>query len=58
MIQDDVEQLKQAIISSHHSNCPARTTPSPRKVPWRNKKLSGLRAKTRRLFNIANRTEH
>jgi hypothetical protein len=25
-------------------------------VPWRNKKLSGLRAKTRKLFNAAKRT--
>ncbi|XP_033606262.1 uncharacterized protein LOC117282093 [Cryptotermes secundus] len=34
-------------------NCPARTTREPRRVPWRNKQLSGLRTKTRRLFNTA-----
>jgi hypothetical protein len=36
--------------------CPAKTTRSPRTTPWWSKKLSGLRAKTRRLFNIAKRT--
>jgi hypothetical protein len=43
---------------SYNNNCPARTTHSSRKVPWWNKKLSGLRAKTRRLFNAAKRTGH
>jgi hypothetical protein len=51
-----VGQLKQAIISSYYQNCPAKTTRSPRMFPWWNKKLSGLRAKTRKLFNIAKRT--
>jgi hypothetical protein len=51
-----VDQLQQAIILSVHNNCQAKTTCSPRTVPWWNKKLSGLRAKTRRLFNVARRT--
>jgi hypothetical protein len=51
-----VDQLQRAIILSYHNNCQAKTTHSPRTVPWWNKKLSGLRAKTRRLFNEAKRT--
>jgi hypothetical protein len=47
-----VEQLQRAIILFYH-NCQAKNTHSP---PWWNKKLSGLRAKTRRLFNVAKRT--
>jgi hypothetical protein len=53
-----VDQLQQAIISSHHNNFPAKTTGSPRKVPGWNKKLSGLTAKTRRPFNTGKRTCH
>jgi hypothetical protein len=52
------DQLNQAIILSYHSSCPARTTHSPRKVLWWNKRLSGLRAETRILFNVAKRTGH
>jgi hypothetical protein len=37
---------------AYHNNCQAKTTCSPRTAPWWNKKLSGLRAKTR-LFNVA-----
>jgi hypothetical protein len=48
--------MKWAIIVSYYQNCQAKTTRSPRKVPWWNKKLSGLRVKTRKLFNIAKRT--
>jgi hypothetical protein len=59
MIRDtdrSADQLQQAIILSYYHNCLAKTTRSPRTAPWWNKKLSGLRAKTRRLFNIAKRT--
>jgi hypothetical protein len=52
------DQLQRAIILSYHNNCQAKTTRSPRTVPGWNKKLSGLRAKTRRLFNVAKRTGH
>jgi hypothetical protein len=41
---------------SYYQYFPAKTTCSPRLVSWWNKKLSGLRAKTRKLFNIAKRT--
>jgi hypothetical protein len=51
-----VNQFQRAIILSYYQNCPAKTTRSPRMVPWWKKKLSGLRAKTRKLFNIAKRT--
>jgi hypothetical protein len=51
-----VDQLQQAIIMSCH-NCIAKTTHSPRKAPWLNKMVSGLRARTRRLLNIAKRTD-
>jgi hypothetical protein len=50
-IDQSVDQLQQAIISSYYLNCPAKTT-----TPWWNKKLSGLRAKTRKLFNTAERS--
>jgi hypothetical protein len=50
------DQMQRAIILSYHNNCQAKTTRSPRAAPWWNKKLSGLRAKTRRLFNVARRT--
>jgi hypothetical protein len=49
------DQLQWAIISSYYHDCPAKTTRSPRMTPWWNKKLSGLRAKIRRLINIAKR---
>jgi hypothetical protein len=52
-----VDQLQQVIILFYHNNFLVKTTHSPKKVPWWNKKLSWLRAKTRRLFNIA-RTGH
>jgi hypothetical protein len=58
MIKDtdrSVNQLQLAIILSYYQNCPAKTTCSPRMAPWWNK-LSELRAKTRKLFNIAKRT--
>jgi hypothetical protein len=42
-----VDQLQQAIILSYCNNCPAKTTLSPKMVPW---------WKTRRLFNIGKRT--
>jgi hypothetical protein len=51
-------QLQRAIISSYYRSCPAKTTRAPETTPLRNKKLSGLRAKTRKLFNIAKSTEH
>jgi hypothetical protein len=51
-----VDQLQWAIISSYYRNFPAKTTRPPETTPWWNKKLSGLRAKTRELFNIAKRT--
>jgi hypothetical protein len=51
-----VDQLQRAIILSCHNNCQAETTRSPMTAPWWNKKMSGLRAKTRRLFNVARRT--
>jgi hypothetical protein len=51
-----VDQLRQAINMSYYHNCPVKTTHSPRMAPSWNKKLSGLRAKTRMLFNIAKRT--
>jgi hypothetical protein len=49
MIKDidrSVDQMQQAIISSYYQNCPAKTARSPG-TTWWNKKLSGLRAKTR-----------
>jgi hypothetical protein len=55
MIRDtdrSIDQLQQAIILSYYLNCRAKTTRSPRTAPWWNKKLSGLRAKTRKLFII------
>jgi hypothetical protein len=59
MIRDKylvADQLQQALITSYHNNCPAKTTRSARKAPWWNKNLSGLGAKARRIFNIAKRT--
>jgi hypothetical protein len=59
MIKDidrSVDQLQWVIISSYYHNCPAKTTSIPGKTPWWNKKLSGFRAKTRKLLNIAKRT--
>jgi hypothetical protein len=50
------DQLQRAIVLSYYQNCPAKTTHSPWMVPWWNKKLSGLSAETRKLFNIAKRT--
>jgi hypothetical protein len=55
-IDQSVDQLQWAIILSCYQNCPDKTTRSPRMVPWWNKELSGLRAKTRELFNTAKRT--
>jgi hypothetical protein len=55
-INRSVDQLQRAIILSYYQNYSAETTRSPRMVPWWNKKLSGLRAKTRKLFNITKRT--
>jgi hypothetical protein len=55
-IDRSVDQLQRAINLSYYQNCPVKTTRSPRMVPWWNKKLIGLRAKTRELFNIAKRT--
>jgi hypothetical protein len=55
-IDGSVDQLQRAIISSYHRNCPAKTTRPPGTVPWWNKKLSGLRAKVRKQFNVAKRT--
>jgi hypothetical protein len=51
------DQLRQVIIT-FYNNCSVRTTRSPKTVPWWNKKLSGLRAKTTWLFNVAKRTGH
>jgi hypothetical protein len=51
-VDRSVDQLQRAIISSYYHSCPAKTTRSPTTTPWWNKKPSGLRAKTRRLFNI------
>jgi hypothetical protein len=55
-IDRSVVQLQPAIILSYYHNCPAKTTRLPRNAPWWNKKLSGLRAKTRKLFTTAERT--
>jgi hypothetical protein len=55
-IDGSVDQLQRAIISSYYRNCPAETTRPPGTAPWWNKEPSGLRAKTRKLFNIAKRT--
>jgi hypothetical protein len=55
-IDGSVDQLQRAIISSYYRNCPAKTTRLPGTAPEWNKKLSELRAKTRKLFNIAKRT--
>jgi hypothetical protein len=51
-----VDQLQQVIILSNYQNCPAHTTSSPRTAPRWNKKLSGLKVKTKKLFNTAKRT--
>jgi hypothetical protein len=51
-----VDLVQQVILSSYHKYCPARMGLSPRKVPWRNKELSRLKASTRRLFNKAKKT--
>ena len=51
-----VDQLQHAILSSYHQNCPTKPACSSRLVPWWNHELSRLRAKTRRLFNLAKRT--
>jgi hypothetical protein len=50
-----VDQLQQTTMS-YQNNCPIKATHSPRKAPWWDRKLSGLRAKTRWLFNVAKRT--
>jgi hypothetical protein len=50
------DKLHRAIVVSYYQNCPAQTTRSTRRVHWRNKKLSGLRVKVRKLFNIATKT--
>jgi hypothetical protein len=50
-VDRSVDQMQRAIISSYYHSCPAKTTHSPRMTPWWNEKLSGLRAKVRRLFN-------
>jgi hypothetical protein len=58
MIKDtdqSIDQLQWTIILSHYHNFPAKTTHSPWTTSWWNKKLSGLRAKTWKLFNIAKR---
>jgi hypothetical protein len=55
-IDGSVDQLQRAIILSYYHNCPAKTTRSPRNAPWWNNTLSGPRAKTRKLFNVAKRT--
>jgi hypothetical protein len=55
-IDRSVDQLQRAIILSYYHNCPAKTTRSPRNAPWWNKELSGLRGKSRKLFNTAKRT--
>jgi hypothetical protein len=55
-IDRSVDQLQRVIVSSFHRNCPAKTTRSPRNTPWWTKQLSGLRTKSRRLFNTAKRT--
>jgi hypothetical protein len=55
-IDQSVDQLQQAIILFYYYNCPVKNTRSPWIPPWWNKKLSGIRAKTRKLFNIAKRT--
>jgi hypothetical protein len=55
-MDQSVDQLLQAIILSYCHNCPAKTTHSAGTAPWWIKKLSGLRAKTRKLFNIVKRT--
>jgi hypothetical protein len=50
------DQLQRAISLSYYHNYQAKTTCSPRTTPWWNKKFSGLRTKTRRLFNKVKRT--
>jgi hypothetical protein len=55
-IDRSVDQLQRAIILFYYHNCPAKTTRSPRNAPWWNNTLSGLRVKTRKLFNVVKRT--
>jgi hypothetical protein len=55
-IDRSVDQLQRAITLSYYDNCPVKTTRSPGNAPWWNNTLSGLRAKTRKLFNVAKRT--
>jgi hypothetical protein len=59
MIKDvdgTADQLQRAIISFCCPNCLAKTVCTPRYAPWWNNKLSELRAKARRLINLAKRT--
>jgi hypothetical protein len=42
-IDRSIDQMQRAIVVSYYQNCPAKITRSPRRVPWWNKKLSGLR---------------
>jgi hypothetical protein len=51
-----VDQLQQAVIF-FHNNCPTKRSRSPRKVFSWNKKLGGLRAKTKP-FSVAKRVGH
>jgi hypothetical protein len=46
-----VDLVQQDTLSSYHQNCPAMVALSPRRAPWWSKKLSCLKASTRRLFN-------
>jgi hypothetical protein len=52
-----LDQLQRSIISFYYHNCPAKTTSSSGTTPWWNKKMSGLRPKTRKLFNIAKKKQ-
>jgi hypothetical protein len=55
-IAQSADLLLQAIILSYYQKCPAKAIHSPRMAPWWNKKLNGLRAKTKKLFNTAKGT--
>jgi hypothetical protein len=47
-----VDSVEQATLFCHQ-NCPAKMAFSPRRVPWRSKELTHLKASTRQLFHKA-----
>lgn len=52
-IEESVCALNGAIMDAYASGCPIKEKITNRDVPWWSKKLSKLRAETRRLFNRA-----